>query len=143
MTTTATPQVALAERFLDRLTSADVASIQAVLTEDARFEFPFAPEGQPTSIDGRDAVGAYFERTFPKKRIKAVTACQTYEMSDPDVVFQEFACNLLDVATGDEHSNTYCAIYHIRDGKIALFREYYNSVVRREKEGTHPSLKAV
>ncbi|MBO6639068.1 MAG: nuclear transport factor 2 family protein [Roseitalea sp.] len=137
------PQVALVEAFLQRLIDADVDAIADILTEDAVFEFPFAPEGQPKAIKGRDGIAAYFRKTFPKKRITAVTRCLTYEMADPSTVFQEFDCALLDVETGARHDNNYCALYDLRDGKIALFREYYNSVVRQQKEGVHPTLKAV
>ncbi len=143
MTQSRARQVELVDDFLNRLVSAEIDAITDILTEDVVFEFPFAPPGQPNKIEGRTAIADYFGKTFPKKRIKAVTKCDTHELADPAHVFQEFECELVDVETGAEHSNNYCALYRIKDGKIALFREYYNSVVRSEKEGVHPSLKAV
>ena len=44
---------------LDALTSGDIEGWMAIYAPDAAHEFPFAPEGSPTQLQGHEEIRAY------------------------------------------------------------------------------------
>lgn len=56
-------------------------------------------------------------------------------MLDPDWVLAEYRGEIEMLATGGPYNNHYCGLFHLRDGKIVLFREYYNPIVLTEAFG--------
>ena len=49
-----------------------------------------------------------------------------YPMQEPNWILAEYRGEIEVLSTGRPYNNRYCGLFQLRDGKIALFREYYN-----------------
>ncbi|GAA1448760.1 nuclear transport factor 2 family protein [Nocardiopsis tropica] len=104
----------------------DMAAWVALWAEDGLMEFPFAPEGWPKRLEGRDAVAAYMSRypdhidlhDFPELRIHLT--------AEPGTVVAEMRGVGRLVETGRPFDMTYIAVVTVRDGLISSYRDYWN-----------------
>lgn len=64
MSTSTSDRVRLLTAGLEAFHREDVETFMAMYREDAVHEFPFAPEGMPTRVEGREAIEAWM-RTVP------------------------------------------------------------------------------
>lgn len=64
MTRTVSDRVRLLTASLDAFHREDVGTFMAMYHDDAVHEFPFAPDGMPTRVEGREAIEAWM-RTVP------------------------------------------------------------------------------
>ena len=119
-----------AVRFLDALALSDADAIGALWTEDAVLEFPFAPDGFPRRVEGRLAIDTYFRTALAAVTPIAYPNRVVTPLADPDACVIEFDSQL---TVGDDptvRENSYITIVHARHGKIAHFKEHYDSVKR-------------
>ncbi|WP_069766971.1 nuclear transport factor 2 family protein [Streptomyces sp. LUP30] len=94
--------------------------------DDGVMEFPFAPDGWPARLEGREAIAAYMRdypdhidlHDFPELRI--------HETTDPEIIVVEMRGVGRLVETGSAFDMTYIAVVTIRDGRIASYRDYWN-----------------
>lgn len=94
--------------------------------DDGVMEFPFAPDGWPARLEGREAIAAYMRdypdhidlQDFPELRI--------HETTDPEIIVVEMRGVGRLVETGSAFDMTYIAVVTIRDGRIASYRDYWN-----------------
>lgn len=61
-------------------------------------------------------------------------------MLDPNWVVAEYHGELEVLATGRPYNNHYCGLFYLREGRIALFRKYYNPIVLSEAFGNPSEL---
>ncbi|WP_227269560.1 antibiotic biosynthesis monooxygenase [Roseobacter weihaiensis] len=119
-----------ATAFLDALAISDADAIAGMWTEDAVLEFPFAPEGFTECVEGQPAIEKYFRDAlavvvpigYPNRVITP--------LADPNACVIEFDSQL---TVGDDptvQENSYITIVRVRNGKIAHFKEHYDSVKR-------------
>lgn len=121
--------------FLHLLAEKNLDAWADLWTEDAVQEMPFSPAGFPTKVEGRNALlkhysglpKAYGAMSFPDLVI--------YPMLDPSWVLAEFRGEIDVIATGRPYNNHYCGLFHLDNGKISLYREYYNPTVLTEAFG--------
>lgn len=124
MTTTET----IARQFLTGLDSMDIDAALSNFADNGVQELPFSPDGFPDRLDGIDALrrqygglpDAYTSMTFD------VTAA--YPMADPEWVALEYRGSI-ELAAGGRYDNDYIGLFHVVDGKIRLFREYFNPII--------------
>lgn len=110
--------------------------------DDGVQEMPYSPPSFPTRIEGKSAIhrhyrglpDAYNRMTFPNLKI--------YPMLDPNWLLAEYRGEISIAATGRAYNNHYCALFHLRDGRIMLFKEYFNPVILSEAFGDVSSLGA-
>ncbi|GGK55669.1 nuclear transport factor 2 family protein [Salinarimonas ramus] len=98
-----------------------------LFAEDVIFEFPYAPEGLPKRLDGRDRLAAHFARlgpliAFDRFDLEAAHVCG-------DTVVIEFTCEGRGVETGVAYDQTYVSVVTLRDGRIARYKDYWNPLV--------------
>jgi ketosteroid isomerase-like protein len=95
-----------------------------IYAPDAIHEFPFAPQGAPHVLEGRDRIAAYMSQLPSRIRFGALSDVRVREVND----------ELIIEATGHHHrlsDNTPRNISYIwfitsRDGKVTHFRDYMN-----------------
>ncbi|MDB5448849.1 MAG: hypothetical protein JWQ97_4166 [Phenylobacterium sp.] len=119
-------RVGLARRFLATLSAMDFDALGELVSEDAVIEFPFGSGGH-TAV-GRAAVVQHLRdgvTGFLKSIEFQVTAA--YPGHDREVVVLEYSSQGV-LQTGRPYANQYVAIFRIRQGRIRLFREYFNPV---------------
>ncbi|MEU0255343.1 nuclear transport factor 2 family protein [Streptomyces sp. NPDC006184] len=104
----------------------DIAGWIDLWAEDGVMEFPFAPEGRPGRLEGREAIAAYMRpypdhidlHDFPDLRI--------HQTTDPETIVVEMRGVGRLVETDKPYEMTYIAVVAVRDGRITSYRDYWN-----------------
>jgi len=112
------------EQALDALRAADIEGWMTIYAPDAVHEFPFAPEGMPRELVGREAIAAYMGQLPSLIRFGALS----------DVRSREIENELIVEATGHHHriadnaarDISYVWFITMRDGKVVRIRDYMN-----------------
>jgi len=134
--------VAVAMRHLDAIEMQDIRAYAANLAQDFYQEIPFVDGTQPGRIGPREQAIAFAQHIWQQLggtgsslhvRMFDRTVHQT---GDPDIIIVEYRG---DVHVDDNlvYANQYIALFHVRDGKLTLFREYTNPIPVAEKYHNH------
>lgn len=118
---------------LEALTRLDVKPWPELFTEDGVQEFPYAPEGSPRRISGKEEIAEYladYPATFNLDRIKTPTWHH-----DGDHAIVEFEVEGTAVPTGKPYHQRYISVIEHRDGKITRYVDYWNPLVVQEALG--------
>ena len=121
-------QTAAAVRaFLTSLEEKDMEKLASVWADDAVQDMPYSPEGHPKRVAGKENLMALYAG-WPENAGAADFTSQLvlYPMQDPETVFAEFKGDVAVIPTGRQYRQTYGGLFHVVDGKIELFREYYD-----------------
>ncbi|MFJ7768524.1 nuclear transport factor 2 family protein [Streptomyces sp. NPDC097107] len=126
------PAADLYRRSLRLLLDKDIDAWAGLWADDGVMEFPFAPEGRPRRLEGREAVAAYMRpypdhidlHDFPDLRI--------HETTDPRTVVVEMRGVGRVVKTGAPFDMTYIAVVTVEDGRFTSYRDYWNPLVLQE-----------
>ncbi|MFD7921836.1 nuclear transport factor 2 family protein [Streptomyces sp. NPDC059740] len=110
----------------------DISGWLDLWAEDGIMEFPFAPDGWPRRLEGKEAVAAYMRpypdhidlRDFPDLRI--------HQTTDPETVVAEMRGVGRLVQTGSAFDMTYIAVVTVKDGRISSYRDYWNPLAVQE-----------
>jgi uncharacterized protein len=114
------------DRALDRLLAGDMSGFADLWAPDGVMEFPFAPPGWPTRLDGREAVRGYLRGYPAVYTVTEVIERTVHETTDPEVIVVEFAVAGLLVRTGGRYRRPYICVLTVRDGRIARYRDYWS-----------------
>ncbi|MFD3308800.1 nuclear transport factor 2 family protein [Streptomyces sp. NPDC058694] len=110
----------------------DIPAWVDLWAEDGVIEFPFAPQGWPGRLEGKEAIAAYMRHypdhidlhDFPDLRIHRTT--------ESDVIVVEMRAVGRLVETDSPYDMTYIAVVTVRDGLISSYRDYWNPLVIQE-----------
>jgi uncharacterized protein len=129
----ATPADVLAQR-RHLLLSGDVDGFADLFTPDAVLEFAFhGPTGTPVRIEGREAIRAYSRQIMTSPlRLEDFEVTELYQTQDPEVVIAEMRSTATLTTTGRSLAVTSIQILRIRDGHIALYRDFADPRVLEE-----------
>ncbi|HEX7307257.1 nuclear transport factor 2 family protein [Lentzea sp.] len=122
----------LIPRALQLLLDKDMIGFAGLWAEDGVAEFPFAPPGWPTRLEGRAAVEDYvrdYTKTFD---VRAIPKQVVHQSTDPDVAIVEFDIEGVLVATGEPYRYSYIVVFTTRDGEIVNYRDYWNPIHLQE-----------
>jgi len=117
-------RIELFRALLGALERLDFDEVGQLISEEAVFDFPFRAANPSTC--GRDAIvadlqqgmgGFLREMTF---NIQAIHPCEDLELA-----VAEYTSRGVTVA-GRAYANRYAAFLRVRDGRIILFREFFN-----------------
>ncbi|MFE8005080.1 nuclear transport factor 2 family protein [Streptomyces sp. NPDC057418] len=104
----------------------DIEGWIALCDDDAVFEFPFAPNGFPSKLEGREAVAAYM-RGYPDSiDLREIPRLEIHALRDPDTVVAEWRGVGRVVASGAPYEMSYVAFVTVKDGRITRYRDYWN-----------------
>jgi ketosteroid isomerase-like protein len=124
--------VTLVARALQLLLDKDMAGFAGLWAVDGVMEFPFAPPGYPSRLEGRAAIEDYL-RDYPKMLdVQGFPRQVVHQSTDPDVVVVEFDAEGVVVATGKPYRFSYIAVITTRDGEIVSYRDYWNPLYVQE-----------
>lgn len=120
----------LVRAYTDALNKWDIETMRELSTEDVVFELPFRPPTFERETAGRDA---YME-VLGQARDHMIDGSENlHDMtldtlaSDPDVVIATYKSDMT-LRSGARYANEYISRFVIRDGKVARFVEYYDSI---------------
>ena len=104
----------------------DIGALVDLCADDVVFEFPFAPPGRPTRVEGKPALGDYLKALLGRVRIEGVRNVEVHETIKPDVAIIEMTMTGSVTATGAPYEQSYVVVLTVRDGLIARYRDYWN-----------------
>ncbi|GHD65622.1 nuclear transport factor 2 family protein [Streptomyces goshikiensis] len=94
--------------------------------ENGIFEFPFAPEGWPTRLEGKAAVADYM-RGYPDHiDLHAFPEVAVHQTTEPETIVVEMRGTGRLVATDAPFDMRYIAVVTVRNGLISHYRDYWN-----------------
>jgi ketosteroid isomerase-like protein len=113
--------------FLTGLEDKDMARVNGVWAEDAVQEMPYAPNGFPNRVVGKQALIKQYAG-WPQNagRAKFTNGIRFYPTLDPEIVAVEFHGVAEIRSTGRTYDQRYFGLFHVVKGKIQLFREYFD-----------------
>ena len=128
-----TRNIASAHAFLDLLSAKDMDAWAELWAEDAVQDMPFSPEGFPKRVEGKSALVRHYA-TLPGATGRMVFVDRVERpLLDPDAVLLEYRGEIEILPTGRDYDNTYAGLFVFdADGRITLFREYFDPNVLSE-----------
>jgi uncharacterized protein len=105
-------------------------ALAALFAEDGVYDAPLVPDGHPLRhLVGRDAirtgVGEYHQQpTYPGTANLERSAYVLHDTADPDVFIAEIDV-AFDEAGGRRTTMALVQIFRLRDGQIAMLRDYF------------------
>lgn len=106
----------------------DADGFADLFAPDGVIEMPFAgPPGASARLQGREAIREYARRVMASPiRLDDFEVAESYQTEDPEVVIVEMRTSGTVTTTGLPFATTSLQILRIRDGRIALFRDFPN-----------------
>ncbi|MGE4427267.1 MAG: nuclear transport factor 2 family protein [Solirubrobacteraceae bacterium] len=102
---------------------------KGLFAEDGVWEMPFAPAPVPEVVAGRVLIGHFADWLFAAVPDLRLVSFDARETADPQVILIEMQMTSPVTYTGRTYANTYCSLMRIVDGRVALFREYFDPTV--------------
>jgi uncharacterized protein len=122
--------------------SGDPDGFADLFAPDAVIEMPFAGPGMPARMVGREAIRAYSHQVMASLlRIENFEVAEFYQTKDPEVVVVEMRTTATLTTTGQSFAASSIQVLRIREGQIALFRDFANPGVMKDMLG-EPSTPA-
>ncbi|WP_030573429.1 nuclear transport factor 2 family protein [Streptomyces aureocirculatus] len=124
---------------VDLLLAGDLEAWGALFAEDAVAEFPFAPDGYPRRLDGRDRITAYLRGLGAHVEYRAFPHLEIHETAAPETIVVEMRATGRVVATDGTFDMTYVVVVTAKDGRFTLYRDYWNplAIPGSLKEAVH------
>jgi uncharacterized protein (TIGR02246 family) len=116
----------------------DIDGFADLFTPDAVMEFVFhgSPGAPPVRLEGRETIREYSRQVLASPvRLEESKVTQLYQTQDPEVVVAEMQSTATMTTTGRSLTVTSIQILRIRDGHIALFRDFADPRVFEEMMG--------
>jgi ketosteroid isomerase-like protein len=118
------PDVSRSMEFLTALGRHDFESAGGMLDDDAVIDLPYAGEGM--TVRGRAAAIDFFKRTMGRSVVSLEYRLDwAYPSSQAGALLLEVSTHGR-TAQRREYANRLVAIFEYRNGRIVLFREYFN-----------------
>ncbi len=106
----------------------DAEAFAALFAPHGAIEQPFARDGVPARLEGRERIRAFSARGFAAVRIDALEEIAAHQTDDPEVVIVELLAKGVFASSGHPFSTRSISVFRIRDGAIVLFRTYTGPV---------------
>ena len=114
------------KRSLDTFASKDMKAWSELCAENVVVEFPVAPEGSPSKLEGRRAIYEYL-RNYPSMiDIKAITASKIYPTDDPNTAIADWSVDGTVISNGNPYIMSYATFVTVQNGLIVKYKEYWN-----------------
>ncbi|MBI1881724.1 MAG: nuclear transport factor 2 family protein [Chloroflexi bacterium] len=128
------PQFATPREVFDRLhhfvLGYDADNQAELFASDAVWEFPFAPEGIPRRIEGREKIRSIAKTGMERskqssRRLTGYHSVVVHETSDPEVIIVEFELHGEIIATGEIYQIPYIQVIRVSNGMIVSLHDYF------------------
>ena len=118
----------------------DADGFADLFAPDAVIEFSFhGPPGTPVRLAGREAIREYSRQVMASPlRLEEYEVAELYQAQDPEVVIAEMRAKATVTTTGRSIMATSIQVLRIRDGHIALFRDFADPRFLEDVTGEPP-----
>jgi uncharacterized protein len=120
-----TPADVLAQR-RRLILSGDADGFADLFAPDGVIELPFASPGAPARLAGREVIREYSRQVVALLEVEDFEVTELYQTQDPEVVIVEMRTKGTLATTGQSFAATSIQVLRIREGQIALFRDFAN-----------------
>jgi ketosteroid isomerase-like protein len=112
----------------------DLAGFASLFASKAVLEMPFAPQGVPKRLEGRERIQQVLAAAAEKakaagRRIIRYENIKMHVTEDPAVIIVEFTLVGQIASTETEYRSSYIQVVTVRDGKIEYFKDYIDPAV--------------
>ncbi|MFD3911831.1 nuclear transport factor 2 family protein [Streptomyces sp. NPDC058603] len=104
----------------------DIPGWVGLWAEDGIMEFPFAPDGRPERLEGKEAIAAYMRHYPDHVDLHGFPAPLIHRTTDPETIVVEMRGVGRLVQTDRPFDMTYIAVVTVQDGLITSYRDYWN-----------------
>ncbi|MEU4895743.1 nuclear transport factor 2 family protein [Streptomyces sp. NPDC044780] len=104
----------------------DIDGWVGLWAEDGVMEFPFAPDGWPERLAGKEAIAAYMRHYPDHIDLREFPALRIHQTTDPQTIVVEMRGVGRLVRTDSPFDMTYIAVVTVRDGRVTSYRDYWN-----------------
>ena len=134
--TPASPADVLARR-RQLMLNGDADGLADLFAPDAVIEFSFhGPPGTPVRLVGREVIREYSRQVMASPlRLEDYEVTELYQAQDPEVVIAEMRAKATVTTTGRSIMAMSIQVLRIRDGRIALFRDFADPRLLEEVTG--------
>ncbi|HVX23276.1 MAG TPA: nuclear transport factor 2 family protein [Acidimicrobiales bacterium] len=116
-------------KMMEYLAAEDFDGIFTLWGDDSALELPFMPNHALRRVEGKDNVQAFFKAVNGNDLGEInLTVRSIMPMLDPNAFFAEYTGEATVKATGGTYCMDYLGFFRFSDGKIVLWREYYDAV---------------
>lgn len=115
--------------FFKALELRDIDAVAELWHSDGILEFPFAPDSAPTTVKGKADIKKILGEDLADRSHVAFPHLNIQPMLDPEGVVAEFSSDMEVASSGASYANQYIALAKVKDGRLLLFREYFNPLV--------------
>jgi len=127
--------LSLVEKQLDALRTGDIPAWLETWHDEGVIEFPFAPPGYNKRVEGKAAISEYMSGFPSKIKLDRLEVVSQLESVDGNQGFFEFTCKGTVVSTGKPYDQHYVCMLQLKDGKVVLYRDFWNPLVAIEAFG--------
>ncbi|EKO38299.1 MAG: ketosteroid isomerase-like protein [Solidesulfovibrio magneticus str. Maddingley MBC34] len=100
-----------------------------MFTPDGAMEFPYAPDGFPARLRGRQEIESHARMVSELLSIGEMFDVEALVSQEGTMAMLEFRGEGMVRATGKPYLQRYVSVITLRDGRIALYRDYWNPLV--------------
>jgi ketosteroid isomerase-like protein len=111
---------------LDTFLAKDIKGWSLLCADDVVAEFPFAPQGSPRRLEGREALYEYLRKYPSVINLRSIPHLRTYSTDDPNVAIAEWSASGEVLTNGNAYEMSYATFVTFKDGLIVNYREYWN-----------------
>lgn len=108
-------------RSAELLQKGDIDGWLDLFAEDAVVEYPFAPPGRPSRVEGRAGLADHVRARAARIESPTVERLQIYMTDDPAVIVAEMV-----IRGTPSRPRPAIAVVTVHDGLITSYRDYYN-----------------
>ena len=104
--------------------------MDSLLADDAVIEIPFAARGRPRRFEGRASFLAFAQAARGSLPVR-FTDCRDvaiHDTTDPEVIVVEYELTGIVTTTGDRATARFIGVLRVRNGRIAAWREYQDTL---------------
>ncbi|WP_101257100.1 nuclear transport factor 2 family protein [Streptomyces barkulensis] len=119
---------------LELLSQGKVEEWVGLFADDGVLEFPYPAPGFPTTMRGRDELLAQM-RMFAEQLRADFSEPEFYAVTDDGLLVAAYTADCTLVATGGRYRQTYLSVVRFDNGRITLFRDFWNPWLVMEAAG--------
>jgi ketosteroid isomerase-like protein len=119
--------------YMNAVAAKDIDRVVDVHTERAVLEFPYAPAGFPSRVEGRAAIRALFERPVRENLASRFFDLQVNLLREKDMAVAEYRGEI-ELPSGANYNNSYCLIFSVQGFRFDYVREYFNPQIHDDAD---------
>ncbi|GAA3866766.1 nuclear transport factor 2 family protein [Streptomyces sedi] len=104
----------------------------ALWADDGLMEFPFAPDGWPRRLEGKQAIATYMRHYPDHIDLHGFPDLRIHHTTDPRTLVVEMRGTGRLVKSDAPFDTTYIAVVTVQHGRITTYRDYWNPLAVQE-----------